>query len=109
MNSSKKIYAAILAAAMLSGCASDLIEVRPGLDRVSLADPSQVAGCEDKGAITVSVLSNVGIVSRSVEDIDANLLQLAKNGAVDAGGDTVVKGPRPELGRRTFHIYKCRP
>ncbi len=109
MTSSKTIYAAILAVAMLSGCASDLIEVRPGSEKVALAEPNQVKGCEDKGAITVSVLANVGVVSRSVEDIDANLLQLAKNGAVDAGGDTVVKGPRPELGRRTFNIYKCRP
>ncbi|HQT26475.1 MAG TPA: DUF4156 domain-containing protein, partial [Burkholderiales bacterium] len=96
-------------AAMLGGCASDLIQVKPGSENVVLADSSQVKGCESKGTITVSVLANVGFVNRSVKDVDANLLQLAKNGAVDAGGDTVVKGPRPDIGKRTFDIYKCRP
>ena len=98
----------VLFVATLAGCASDLIEVRPGSDKVTLADPGQVANCQSKGTITVSVLAKVGFVTRSVEDIDANLLQLARNGAVDAGGDTVVKGERPELGKRTFSIYKCR-
>ena len=93
----------------MSGCASDMIEVRPGSGRVALADASQVKTCTPKGKITVSVLANVGFVSRSVKDVDADLLQMAKNGAVDAGGDTVVKGDRPELGRRTFDIYKCSP
>lgn len=109
MRSFKGILGFAVMVAMLGGCASDLIEVRDGSDRVSLADPGQVASCEPKGKITVSVLAKVGFVNRSVEDVDANLLQLARNGAVDAGGDTVVKGPRPEIGKRTFSIYKCRP
>jgi hypothetical protein len=96
--------------AALSGCASsDLIDVRPGSEKVAVADGEQVAGCQSKGKITVNVLAKVGFVNRSVESVDANLLQLAKNGAVDMGGDTVVKGERPEFGRRTFAIYKCRP
>ncbi|MHB1098764.1 MAG: DUF4156 domain-containing protein [Burkholderiales bacterium] len=95
--------------AVLGGCASDLIEVRQGSDRVSLADASQVTSCQPKGKVTVSVLAKVGLFTRSVKDVDADLLQLARNGAVDAGGDTVVKGDRPEIGRRTFSIYKCRP
>jgi hypothetical protein len=103
------VAAAVPLIVVLSGCASDLIQVREGSDRVSLADASQVGGCESKGKITVSVLDKVGFISRSVEDVDANLLQLARNGAVDMGGDTVVKGDRPAVGKRTFAIYKCRP
>lgn len=99
-----------LTAFTLSGCAgSDFIKVRPGSDKVVLADPGQVAHCQPKGKITVSVLAKVGFITRSVKDIDANLLQLARNGAIDAGGDTVVKGARPALGKRTFLIYKCQP
>ena len=105
----KAIGLAAVLAAMTGGCATDLIQVEKGSENVSLADASQVQGCQPKGKVTVSVLAKVGFVTRSVEDIDADLLQLAKNGAVDAGGDTVVKGDRPELGRRTFAIYKCRP
>ena len=92
----------------LSGCASDLIEVRKGSDRVSLTETSRIGGCQSKGEITVSVFAEAGFISRSVEAVEANLLQLARNGAIDSGGDTVVKGNSPEFGKRTFAIYKCR-
>jgi hypothetical protein len=91
----------------MSGCASHLIEVKPGSDHVSVADASQVTSCKYVGKTTVMVLSQVGIFSRSIEDVDANLLQLARNDAVDEGGDTIVKGERPEIGKRTFEIYQC--
>ena len=95
--------------AVLGGCASSLIEVRDGSGRVSLVDASQVSSCQPKGEISVSVLAEAGFITRSVESVEANLLQLARNGAIDAGGDTVVKGNSPDYGKRTFAIYKCRP
>ncbi|MBY0575287.1 MAG: DUF4156 domain-containing protein [Gallionellaceae bacterium] len=93
----------------LGGCASNLIEVRKGSELVSLAEANQVGSCQLKGEINVSVLAEVGFFSRSVEAVEANLLQLARNGAIDEGGDTVVKGNSPDYGKRTFNIYKCRP
>jgi hypothetical protein len=103
------LYASIPLLVVLSGCASSLIEVRKGSEQVSVAEPSQVSHCIAKGQTTVSVLSRVGFISRSIDEVDANLLQLARNGAVDAGGDTIVLGARPEVGKRTFAIYKCHP
>jgi hypothetical protein len=105
------VIAAILPLiAGLSGCASSMIEVRAGSDRVSLAEANQVGSCQPKGKTTVSVLATVGIfMTRSAEAVEANLLQLARNDAVDAGADTLVKGESKELGKRTFEIYKCRP
>ena len=94
---------------VLSGCASQLIEVKQGSDRVSVADANQVASCESKGKATVSVLTKVGFISRSVDAVENNLLQLARNSALDIGGDTIVKDEMPEYGRRTFAIYKCKP
>jgi hypothetical protein len=92
----------------LSGCASGLIEVRTGSDQVSLTEASQVGNCQPKGEITVSVLAEVGFISRSAEAVETNLLQLARNGAIDSGGNTIVKGNSSEFGKRTFSIYKCR-
>ena len=92
----------------LSGCASSFIEVRSKSEQVLLVDASHVIGCQSKGEINVSVLAEFGFVSRSVDTVEANLLQLARNGAVDAGGDTVVKGSSPSYGMRSFVIYKCR-
>ena len=95
--------------ALLSGCASNMIEVRKGSDKVSLADATQVRSCQSKGITTVSVLAEVGFMSRSVEAVEANLLQLARNGAIDAGGDTIVKGISPMFGKRTFEVFRCAP
>ena len=93
----------------LGACASHLIDVRHGSERVSLADANQVVNCESKGNITGSVLTEIGLFTRSVEAVEANLLQLALNAAVDKGGDTVVKKDTSKYGERTFDIYKCRP
>ena len=78
--------------AVLCGCADSLILVEPGSDRVTLANTNQVSDCQHIGKTSVNVVSRVGIYSRSIADVDANLLQLARNGAVEEGGDTVVAG-----------------
>ncbi len=99
------LYAASLA--LLAGCASDLIDVRPGSQNIPLLASDQVTQCQFKGNTTVSVLAQVGFVSRSVEAINGDLLQLARNAALDAGGNTLVPGDRPELGKQTFGVYHC--
>jgi len=93
----------------LSGCANILIGERKGSDRVSLADANQVSGCQSKGKTIVSVIAKVGFINRLDEAVEADLYQLARNNAVDAGADTLVKGESQEFGKRTFDMYKCRP
>ena len=93
----------------LSGCASNLIDVRTGSQQVTLLNTSQVTGCQSRGKVNVSVLANIGFINRSAEAIDGNLLQLARNEAVDSNGDSIVKIGDTEFGRATFAIYKCRP
>jgi hypothetical protein len=95
----------------LNGCASKIIGVREGAERVSLADANQVANCQSKGAVTISIFAKAGItgITRAEKDVEDNMYQMARNNAVDAGADTVVKGESPELGKRTFAMYKCRP
>ena len=104
-----RMIAPALMSLALGGCASSLIEVRQGSEQVAVAQPDQVSQCKEIGKTTVSVLAEVGFVSRGIANVDANLLQLARNEAVSQGGDTVVPGDRPEVGKRTFAIYKCRP
>lgn len=104
-----RVVIPILMSLTLGGCASSLIEVRQGSDQVAVAQADQVRQCKAIGKTTVSVLAEIGFISRGVDNVDANLLQLARNEAVSQGGDTVVPGDRPEIGKRTFAIYKCRP
>jgi hypothetical protein len=99
----------VLLIAGLEGCSSKIIGLRPGYDRVSLADASQVTNCQSKGEDTVSVLAKVVGINRSEEEVEANMYQIARNYAVDIGADTVVKGESKQFGERTFKLYKCRP
>ena len=104
----KKIIIICATAIAVVGCASSFIDVRSGSEKVSVLEAKQVTGCELKGKVTSSVLSKVGFISRSVEGVEENLLQMAKNTAVEDNGDTLVKGESKEFGQRNFSIYKCK-
>ncbi len=109
MRFAKKIFAVVPIASLiagLNGCAYNIfIGLHEGAERVSLAEANQITGCQAKGGITVSVFAK----GRIEKDVEANLFQMARNSAADAGADTVVKGESPEFGKRTFWFYKCRP
>lgn len=92
----------------LTGCASKLIGERIGADQVVLAKESEVAKCKSLGRSTLSVLSSVGPLTRSAEAVEENLLQMARNEAIDKGGDTVVKGNSMEYGKRSYEVFKCK-
>jgi hypothetical protein len=89
------------------GCASHLIEVRPGSENINLLNSTNAQSCKFLGKVTVGVLSEIGFYSRSTDVVEANLLQLARNSAIDSGADSVVKEDMPEYGRRNFSLYKC--
>jgi len=97
----------ITAIAALSACSNALIDQRVGADLVTVADANQVTNCQSKGKVTINVLSKVGFINRSSDNVEANLLKMARNEAIDKHGDTIVKGERPDVGTQTFAIYKC--
>ena len=109
--SSKRVFFATLvaSAAAMTGCASSMIGERIGADQIVVAQPVHVSQCKSLGKHTYGVMAKYGVVmTRSSDDIEANLLQMARNGAVDLGGDTVVKGNSSELGKRTYETFKCK-
>lgn len=97
-----------LLAAGLSGCASSMIGERVGADQVVLAKDTEVTKCKSLGRSTLSVLSSLGPITRSAEAVEENLLQMARNEAIDRGGDTVVKGNSLEYGKRSYEVFKCK-
>lgn len=107
--STKKLFIPLaLSALLLGGCSSTMIGERLGADQVVLADATQVSKCKSLGRTTLSVLSSLGPITRSAEAVEDNLLQMARNEAVDKGGDTVVKGTSMEYGKRSYEIFKCK-
>ena len=91
----------------IGGCASRMIDIRPGSIDVNLQNSSSISNCKPMGKVTVSVMTEFEIYTRSADDVESNLLQMARNSAVDSGADTVVKEEMIEYGRRTFALYKC--
>ncbi len=69
---------------------------------------TQVTHCQPLGKVNVNVVTKVGIYNRDVDAVEANLLQLGQNNAVELGGDTLVKDVAPEFGRQVFAVYKCK-
>jgi hypothetical protein len=98
----------VLVLVSLLGCSSQLIKAKEGADLIKLVEQSDTTGCEGKGSVTVSVLTKLGFFTRSVESVEENLIQLARNSAVDVGGNTIVKGELLEFGKRSFLVFQCK-
>lgn len=94
-------------AAGLNGCATPFVDKRPMSWQVVVADADKVANCTSKGGVRVAAAAYIWVFKRTDDAIEADLLQLARNAAVDAGGDTLVEGDSPKPGTRNFAIYQC--
>ena len=101
----KKI--AILSTALIAS-ACTWVAVTPGAEKVTLVKAEHIMSCAKLGSTKANVLDKVGFIERRDADIEANLLSVAKNTAIDMGGDTVVADTPMRAGTQTFSIYKCR-
>lgn len=97
-----------LSAVLLCGCANSFLKPAAGSERVLLMKANQVTHCQPLGKVSVSVVTKVGIYNRDADAVEANLLQLGQNNALELGGDTLVKDVTPEFGKQMFAIYKCK-
>jgi len=102
------IAAACMSTALLTGCANTFLKPTEGSERVLLMKTSQVTTCRPLGKVNVSVVTKVGIYNRDADAVEANLLQLGQNNAIELGGDTLVKDATPEFGKQVFVVYKCK-
>ena len=104
----KHIALACISTALLCGCANSFLKPAEGSERVLLLNTNQVANCKSLGKISVNVVTKVGIYTREANAVEANLLQLGQNNAIELGGDSLVKDVTPEFGKQVFAVYKCK-
>jgi hypothetical protein len=97
-----------LSVALLCGCANSFLKPAAGSERVLLMKANQVTHCQSLGKVNVNVVTKVGIYNRDADAVEANLLQLGQNNAIELGGDTLVKDLTPEFGKQIFAVYKCK-
>lgn len=101
----RPVLLAVFATALLAGCS--WVDLKPGADRVNLRSSSQVHSCERLGATTTSVRDRVGFYNRNSDKVGEELADLARNSALELGGDTIVPDGPIDDGERRFIIYRC--
>lgn len=101
----KNGFVAMGLAGLLAACT--YVQSQPGAEKVVLFQPGQVTRCTQLGSVKVSVLDRVGFVARSSGKVESELQALARNSAVDMGGDTITAAGPVSEGKQTFNIYRC--
>lgn len=92
-------------ALVLAGCT--WVKPVPGAEKVELVPAKLAASCKDMGSVKVSALDQVGILSRHDEEVEEDLLMLAKNKAAEKGADTLIRLSAVENGEQRFGMRHC--
>ncbi|HEV2110601.1 MAG TPA: DUF4156 domain-containing protein [Gammaproteobacteria bacterium] len=92
--------------AALSGC---WVTPSPVSKNVAVVNGVQVAQCRLVGKADLSVPDKLGSLQRVPDDMENDLQTLAKNQAVNAGGDTVAPLSVQDGGKQSWGYYACGP
>lgn len=103
----KNIFLVVALAVSLVATACTFVQSQPGSETVVLFQPEQVTRCTQLGSVKVSVLDKVGFIPRKPGKIAADLQALARNSAVDMGGNTITAASPASEGRQIFNIFRC--
>ncbi len=96
-----------LAACMLSACT--WVKPVEGAGEVALIDLADAADCQRLGTTTSITASKVGIVDRSDMKVAEEQLTLARNQAVNMGGNAIVEDAEADerAGEKRFIVFAC--
>lgn len=101
------LCAGILATSALSSCT--WVKPVEGADQVALIDLADAARCERLGTTTSITASKVGIVDRNDMKVAEEQLTLARNQAVNMGGNAIVEDAESDerAGEKRFIVFAC--
>ena len=74
---------------------------------VRLVGAEQLHGCENRGSTHVSVVDKLGKPGWNVDRVASELLQLAKNGATQLGGNSILEMTEVNDGVQSFAVFLC--
>lgn len=106
-NCSTNIKLIALSATILTISGCSWVEVNPNASQVKLLTISDIQNCEKLGEIESTVLDKVGFIDRDKEAVVENLVDLARNEAVQMGGNALVPASKVKDGRMRFWLYQC--
>jgi hypothetical protein len=105
MNYRLSVGLVLLLSLLLSACT--WVRMEPGADDIVLLPERRVQDCNKLGTVEVSVLARVAGLDRHEEEIEQDLISLAKNHAVERDADTIAAISEIEDGKQRFGIYRC--
>jgi hypothetical protein len=85
------------------------VQPDPGAAAIALLEPQEALGCQRLGQTTVSVRDRVAGVQRSPSQVTEELRTLARNSAIDLGGNAIVEEEMVDTSKQRFGIYSCGP
>lgn len=92
-------------ALLISGCT--FVNLRSDATVVQRIEESAAEGCEELGTTRVEVLGKLGFLKRNPTKVSDELDILARNAAVDLGGNAVVPSGSIDAGKRTYRVMRC--
>jgi hypothetical protein len=95
----------VLMPVLLLSCA--WVKLTPEGEKVRVLSSSEVGSCKKLGKTTTTLKDKIAGMSRSEAKVQKEMQVLARNSAVDMGGDTVVAVSEVKDGKQTFEVYKC--
>jgi len=94
---------------LLNIVACTWVGVSPQGEKVRVLTAKEVSACERIGKTTVNTAAKLAGLNRYAHKVQSELNTLARNSAVEIGGDTVVAVDAPVDGRQVFEVYRCMP
>jgi len=91
--------------ALLTACT--WVQPDPGAAGIALLEPPEALDCQRLGQTTVSVRDRVAGVQRSPSQVTEELRTLARNSAIDLGGNAIVEEEMVDTSKQRFGIYLC--
>ena len=85
------------------------IKLTHGGVKVRVLSSAEVANCQERGATTVKTKATVLTVARQQTVIAKELQILARNSAINMGGDTISVISKIDDGQQSFAVYRCVP
>ena len=103
-----KIIIATLALPFLIACSTSYVKEEPGSENVTIVDSIDQNRCVLKAQVKVRM---TGYAERRDDYTELDDIRLAKNAAVEQGGNTIYRIDHPEDGKGTqsavYQIYNC--
>lgn len=105
----KLLFESFIIVTILSLAACANVKLTHGGEKARVLSSGEVANCQKRGATTVSVKPTLLTIPRQQTVIAKELQILARNSAVNMGGDTVSAISKIDNGQQTFAVYRCIP